>query len=164
MLDKPGILYRSLNALTRNAANHSKQIGFLFSLKDFHHIRLSTSMEQFATLSQRLLTKVQPAAADNYCKVPYDIYCPSMKEKLKKGICSTCQSYWPSQAAMQRHRKCHRASVVSYATVSDEDESESWIESSEDEPENIAQDDSIEERMRVYDKIFDILQGPFFNL
>ena len=63
---------------------------------------------QFATLSQRLITKVQPAAADMYDTVPFDIYCPTMKEKLYNGICKECKSYWPSKAAKDRHAKCRK--------------------------------------------------------
>ena len=38
---------------------------------------------QFATLSQLLITKAKPTAADMYDTVPFDIYCPSMKDKLE---------------------------------------------------------------------------------
>ena len=35
------------------------------------------------------------------------MYCPSLDGKLEKGRCKKCAEYWPSQAAMMRHRKCH---------------------------------------------------------
>ena len=47
---------------------------------------------QFATLSQRLITKAQLAARDIYETVPFDIFCPSMKNKLDNGICKERKS------------------------------------------------------------------------
>ena len=32
-----------------------------------------------------------------------------MFEKLNNGICPECNLYWPSAAAMKRHKVCHRA-------------------------------------------------------
>ena len=63
---------------------------------------------QFAALSQLLITKAQPAAADMYDTVPFDIYCSLMKDKLDNGICKECKSYWPSKAVKNRHAKCHK--------------------------------------------------------
>ena len=38
----------------------------------------------------------------------FDLYCPPIKGKLSKGICKTCNQYWPSEAAMLRHKKAHK--------------------------------------------------------
>ena len=127
---------------------------------------------QFATLSQRLITKVQPAAADMYDTVPFDIYCPTMKEKLYNGICKECKSYWPSKAAKDRHAKCRKENSnseeeqESLMGESEEDASsdEDWDEDLPEE--NDAQCGLIarDERMSVLDNIFDILQGPFISM
>ena len=61
----------------------------------------------FADLEKRLVVKELPAKAKEFKQCPLDLYCPSMEEKLKKCICKTCGSYWPSEAAKNRHKKCH---------------------------------------------------------
>ena len=63
---------------------------------------------KYAPLKDRLIKQLCPREADKYAVVPFDLYCPSMVDKLKKGICTHCNSYWPSQAAMKRHAKCHK--------------------------------------------------------
>ena len=62
----------------------------------------------FAPLFERLLWKSYPAESVKYEVAPFDIYCPSMKGKFDKGICKTCNQYWPSEAAMLRHKKAHK--------------------------------------------------------
>ena len=116
----------------------------------------------FSSLSQRALTKVQPIAAKSFIDVPFDIYCPSMEKKLDKGICPICASYWPSQAAMNRHRKCHLAN-------SDE---VNEADSSTDEMSDYSDIDEVDEgslldvpeEMPVYENIFEKMQGPFIDI
>ena len=62
----------------------------------------------FAPLTQRILTKVQPIAAEQFLSTPFDLYYPAMEKKFQKGTFPACASYWPSQAAMLRHQKCHQ--------------------------------------------------------
>ena len=40
-----------------------------------------------------------------YTKIPCDIYCPCVQKDVKKGICKDFQAYFPSLAAIKRHRK-----------------------------------------------------------
>lgn len=66
----------------------------------------------YASLSQRLAFKLRPARVAQYIdagwEVPYDLYCPSMTEdEVKSGICNLCHLYFPSIAALKRHRVCH---------------------------------------------------------
>ena len=128
---------------------------------------------QFATLSQRLITKAQLATVDMYdTVVPFDIYCPLMKGKLDNGICKECKSYWQSKAAKDLHAKCHKENFnseeeqESLMGESEEDTSsdEDWDEDLPEE--NDAQGGSIarDERIPVFDNISDILQGPFVNI
>ena len=66
----------------------------------------------FAPLFERLLWKRYPAESAKYEVAPFDLYCPSMKGKIDKGICKTCNQYWPSEAAMLRHKKAHKSPFV----------------------------------------------------
>ena len=63
---------------------------------------------KFASLKERLLCRSLPNEAESFSRPPFDLYCPSMSSKLEKCICSTCGSSWPSEAAMKRHKKCHK--------------------------------------------------------
>ena len=63
---------------------------------------------EFASLQKRVLLKKIPEEGKKYDKIiPFDLYCPSMEDKIKPGICPICCTYWPSAAAMLRHKKCH---------------------------------------------------------
>ena len=71
------------------------------------------SKYKFASLNQRLIANLkskeaQKSQTGSVRPIPFDIYCPSMTEQIDKGICATCGSYWPSEAAKKRHFKaCH---------------------------------------------------------
>ena len=110
----------------------------------------------FAPLHKRLLLKQSPNKAKSFGEVPFDLYSPSMKEKLEKGICKICDMYWPSAAAMLRHKKCHKSS-----DESDEETEEEMILAESDE-ENERNPESIDDdRMPVFDNIFEKLVSPF---
>ena len=113
---------RELNARIETVANLSRPTGFqrfvafpacykyeesgleVVEPKDYFQ---NQKCYKFAPLHQRLLAKFKPQVSINYAIVPFDMYCPSLDGKLEKGICKKCGEYWPSQAAMMRHRKCH---------------------------------------------------------
>ena len=40
-----------------------------------------------------------------YAEAPYDLHCPSVQKYVKKRICKDCDVYFPSMAAVDRHRK-----------------------------------------------------------
>ena len=40
-----------------------------------------------------------------YSVLPYDSYCPSVKTKMARRVCKTCEIYYPSIAALKRHAK-----------------------------------------------------------
>ena len=75
-------------------------------------------------MKTRLVARLVPEEAKEFVRPPFDLYCPSMKEKLSKCICSTCALSWPSEAAMKRHATCHKFEkdqlVNSVDEVSDE--------------------------------------------
>ena len=48
-----------------------------------------------------------PLEAERYEVTPFELYCPSICGKSTPGICPVCSLYWPSAAAMKRHKKCH---------------------------------------------------------
>ena len=103
--------------------------------------------------------------------MPFDLYCPSMQEKLSKGICKICNRYWPSAAAMIRHKKCHR----NVNELEAESEEESGRESEVDEesshelsgeeamPEESSSNENDGEIMPVFRNIFDVLASPFIE-
>ena len=66
---------------------------------------------KFAPLKDRLVAGLLPNEAGKFVRPdlpPFDLYCPSMMQKLEKCICKTCGLYWPSEAAKKRHATCHR--------------------------------------------------------
>ena len=62
----------------------------------------------FAILKERLFSNLLPSEVEQFIRPPYDLYCPSMQDKLEIYICSTCGKYLPSEAAKKRHEKCHK--------------------------------------------------------
>lgn len=60
---------------------------------------------EFVQLTKTLLLKKTPMAREEHDEVPFDLYCPSMHEKLTRGICKLCKRYWPSAAAIIRQQK-----------------------------------------------------------
>ena len=92
---------------------------------------------ELVQLTKRLLVKKTPVAGKEYDEVSFDLYCPSMQEKLTKDICKLCKRYWPSAAEMIRHKKCQRKSIENELEMESEDsgserESELDEESSND--------------------------------
>lgn len=128
---------------------------------------------EFATLDKRMRVKAQPGKAKKFKMVPYDLYCPSMKDQLEKGICEFCGSYWPSKAAKDRHKKCHTVGDTDTDTNTTESVSET---NTDDDTDNEAEIDTsieantpeptqrTEKRMPVFENIFDILKGPFTDI
>ena len=124
--------------------------------KDYFNDPKSTQNSfEFAPLQQRLVLRQKPVDGSEYDKMPFDLYCPSMKDKLTKGICPVCESYWPSSAAMRRHKKCHKPQKSH--TVSDEDETD---DESEQSPQVVENDGP----MLIFENIFEILQSPFVEV
>ena len=62
----------------------------------------------FSSLNQRLIMQKEPESANRFLTFPMDWYCPSMEEKIKKGICCKCGHYWSSQAAIKQQKKVIR--------------------------------------------------------
>ena len=68
---------------------------------------------KFATLPQRLIAKLVPKEGlfgknGEKRPVPFDLYCPSMQDKIENCVCKQCGIYWPSAAAKNRHQKIHK--------------------------------------------------------
>ena len=70
----------------------------------------------------------------------------------KKRICPKCQHYWPSQASMKRHMKCHKRSATTSAASKKEEQ---------EEKEDQLEISAMEERMPVVDNIFGGFVSPF---
>lgn len=46
---------------------------------------------------------------DMYCnKLPYDLFCPTVKDHLSSRVCKICQSYFTSQLQLRDHMKVHK--------------------------------------------------------
>ena len=118
----------------------------------------------FVRLTKRLLLKKIPFAATKYDEVPFDLYCPSMQEKLSKGICKISNRYWPSAAAMIRHKKCHH-NVNELEAESEEEsgrecevdkESSHELSCEEAMPEESSSNENDGEIMPVFRNTFDV--------
>ena len=121
----------------------------------------------YAPLKERLIQQLMPREASKYGIAPFDLYCPSMVDKLKKGICRQCGSYWPSQAAMLRHAKCHkRAGRSNQVQVLQEnpEQAEVILHDSDSDGEAtvtvVVENDEANAIMPVRN-IFEVLQSPF---
>lgn len=51
---------------------------------------------QFCGLQTRLLLKTAVQ--------PFDAFCPSLQDRIQGFVCPVCRHYWPSEAAMKRHK------------------------------------------------------------
>ena len=43
--------------------------------------------------------------SNSYDVLPYDFYCPSLNKKIESRVCNGCGIYYPSKAAVDRHRR-----------------------------------------------------------
>lgn len=65
---------------------------------------LDDKRAKYGSLLQRLaLHSLEPAS--DFPKVPFDYYCPTVRDQLSKRICKTCSYYVANLAAAARHRK-----------------------------------------------------------
>ena len=89
--------------------------------------------------------------------MPFDLYCPSLKKKLFNGICDKCNKYWPSEAAIKRHKKVHKEQKINI-------EMESDVSESEDDSEEITNERLEAEFMPVFHNIFNLFKSPFVEI
>jgi len=83
---------------------------------------------KFANLQDRLIMQKKPASAlSKFLRLPFDLYCPSMQEKLDDSVCRKCWTSWPCKAARIRHAKCHKLPAL-VETQESSDELEDEIE------------------------------------
>ena len=83
---------------------------------------IGSSSGTYGSLFQRLaLIGLEPD--HSYSSMPFDLYCPSVAGRISKRICF-CGKYFPSQAAMKKHKVVHcniPASEHNMAEESDEE-------------------------------------------
>ena len=65
----------------------------------------------FAPVIHHLLINIIPEEGFHYDVVPFDLYCPSMRDKLDNGVCKICGKYWRSEAAMKCRKKSHKKKI-----------------------------------------------------
>ena len=60
--------------------------------------------------------------AEQYKKVPFDMFCPSLvkKKEIPRRICKKCGDYFPSVAALKRHSVVHRIVMQEAEASTDE--------------------------------------------
>ena len=125
---------------------------------DFKNLSNQTS---FATLPNRLLVQGMPSEGSKYKVTPFDLYCPSMKDKLENGICNICDKYWPSEAAMKRHKNAHKKQMKIVEAESEKVSSES---EASDVGEVLETRDESETKIPIFDNIFDLFKSPFVEV
>ena len=87
-------------------------------------------------MKECLVAGLIPSEANNFDRTPFDLYCPSMMEKLTKCICNTCGLYWPIEAAKKRHASCHRKGLEENQPVYTMEEVSYEFGQTQDENEN----------------------------
>ena len=113
---------------------------------------------KFASLKERLISNFLPTEVEKFIRPPYDLYCPSMQEKLPKCICNSCGKYWPSEAAKKRHEKCHKK----HKKTEDTDDISYSFEVTDEFCK--LQDDNVQgnvDRIQVVESIKDFMASPF---
>ena len=92
-------------------------------------------------------------------------------ENLRREYSKKCGAYWPSQAAIIRHWKCHRKTTV--VVESDSDSSVAGLDSDENDVSEISISDNnfdteenieIQFAMPILESISDVIQSPFTDL
>lgn len=106
---------------------------------------------QFAPLLKRIILRAEVDGAH----LPFDTYCPSMVAKLDDGICPACQHYWPSAAAMKRHKVAHGRVHHAPAAVSLDCQVEDKVTM------DVLLEFNPEDCMPIFDNINDLLINPF---
>ena len=101
-----------------------------------------------------------PAEKAKYEVAPLDLHCPSMKGKLDKGICKTCNQYWPSQAAILRLKKAHKEK--SHREIEEEKSDEEQTEEGGEKVGCQATNNKVK-NMLVFDNSFEIFKSPFVD-
>ena len=83
---------------------------------------------EFGTLAQRVLYKVLDPET-KYPTIPFDLYCPSVQDKLAHRFCSDCGQYFSTVSAKKTHRKLHKiiyssakATEINIAAEEEEDD------------------------------------------
>ena len=120
-----------------------------------------SNQTSFATLPNRLLVQGMPSEGSKYKVTPFDLYCPSMKDKLENGICNICDKYWPSEAVMKRHKKAHKKQMKIVEAASEKVSSES---EASDVGEVLETRDESETKIPIFDNIFDLFKSPFVEV
>lgn len=124
----------------------------------------ASQVSVFASIAQRLMfSGVKPKAAREDVfqgEVPYDLFCPSQARNIHQHVCSTCGIYFPSKAAVKRHKPAH---------VEDKEESpveQEMVTDDEDvakEPHATNAHTQEENQMPVFRNIFEVMRCPWVD-
>ena len=133
----------------------------IIPIESARYFKNLTCPRKFAPITHRLLVQAVPEEAFKFKIIPFDLYCPFVKEKLNNGICTESGKYWSSEASMKRHRKALKKGQnlhVEYQAESDGNENDKI-----DEQENQERTGTNEENMPVIDNILDLFKSPFIE-
>ena len=83
--------------------------------------------DKFPDLWERMAIK-SLIPKTGYPEIPYDMYCLTIQKNIDKRTCKDCETYFPSAAAVKRHRRGDGCSglvdVVPDISKNEEDENE----------------------------------------
>jgi hypothetical protein len=129
---------------------------------------IESNKARFGTLAQRLAYAgcSEPEAASSFTKnqmeVPYDLYNPVVKsEMFKDRVCQDCGIYFPSKAAVKRHKPAHKK--VPLGRNSESEDHENVDEDPENE-ESEVDDEGTTEDAPIYRNIFEIMANPWVEI
>jgi hypothetical protein len=54
-------------------------------------------------------SKMLPKPVSGFKVIPYDLYCPSLKDCLKDRVCANCGLYFATQVMLKEHKKLHKS-------------------------------------------------------
>jgi hypothetical protein len=78
---------------------------------------------RFGSLGQHFLLKALDPNTE-FLQMPFDLYCPSIQDKMAQRIYGRCGLYFSTVLALNNHRKLHRSLLSTTIVVADEDEEE----------------------------------------
>ena len=72
-----------------------------------------SSSGSFGDLNYRITLQWLVAKIGEFPILPFDYYCPSLKDNLKERVCIKCYRYFPSKKAAALHKKNFHKKIMS---------------------------------------------------
>ena len=97
----------------------------------------------------------------NHQILPYDTYCPSVKSAVKQRVCNLCGIYFPSIAAVKRHKAGKGCEEGESDKEAASDDGNDYVEEVDRSSDSEAEFMEEEDQCPVLN-IFELLQNPTF--